>query len=63
LERQQAGARGGPRDAALLYPPEDLRADFADAEIELLEEVESDLREGTLHVGPSAVVRMVARRR
>jgi hypothetical protein len=62
LERQQAGARGGPRDAALLYRAEHLREDFAAAEIELLQEVETDLREGTLHVGPSAVVRTVARK-
>jgi SAM-dependent methyltransferase len=62
LERQQAGARGGPRDAALLYRVDDLRADFADAEIELLQEVETDLHEGTLHVGPSAVVRLIGRR-
>jgi cyclopropane fatty-acyl-phospholipid synthase-like methyltransferase len=60
LERQQAGARGGPRDAALLYRAEDLRADFAEATIDLLLEVEADLHEGTLHVGPSAVVRMLA---
>jgi SAM-dependent methyltransferase len=60
LEKQQAGARGGPRDAALLYRDEDLSADFAKARIERLQEVETDLREGTLHVGSSAVVRMLA---
>jgi len=62
LEKQKAGARGGPRDAALLYSADDLRADFAGAEIERLEEAEVDLREGALHVGASAVVRLVARR-
>ena len=62
LENQKAGAKGGPRDAALLYTAEDLRADFAGAVIELLEETEVDLHEGALHVGRSAVVRMVARR-
>ena len=62
LERQQSGARGGPRDAALLYRAEDLRADFAEATIDLLQEVETDLHEGTLHVGPSAVVRAIATR-
>ena len=63
LERQRGGARGGPREAALLYEPEDLRADFADAEIGSLQEVDVDLREGGLHVGRSAVVRLTARRR
>jgi SAM-dependent methyltransferase len=62
LEKQKAGARGGPRDADLLYWAQDLRDDFAGAEIELLQEMETDLREGTLHVGPSAVVRLLARR-
>jgi SAM-dependent methyltransferase len=62
LEKQKAGARGGPRDAALLYSAADLRADFAGAEIELLQETEVELHEGALHVGPSAVVRLVARR-
>ncbi len=62
IEKQKAGARGGPRDAALLYSAEDLRADFAGAEIERLEEAEVDLHEGALHVGASAVVRLVARK-
>jgi SAM-dependent methyltransferase len=62
LERQRAGARGGPRDAELLYRPEDLRKDFAEATIDLLQEIETNLHEGTLHVGPSAVVRLIGRR-
>ena len=63
IERQRAGARGGPRDAALLYTIEDLRADFAAAELDTLEACEVDLREGELHVGPSAVARLVAKAR
>jgi SAM-dependent methyltransferase len=63
IARQQAGVRGGPRDAALLYRLEDLRADFAGAEIEEIGEYEVNLSEGALHVGASAVVRMVARAR
>ena len=62
LERQRAGARGGPREAALLYEPEDLRADFEGAAIELLAESETNLSEGSLHAGPSAVVKFVGRR-
>jgi Methyltransferase domain len=63
IARQKAGARGGPRDAALLYSVKDLRADFAALQIEEIGEYEVDLREGALHLGPSAVVRMVARAR
>jgi SAM-dependent methyltransferase len=62
IARQAAGARGGPRDANLLYRLEDLRADFAALETSELAEAEADLDEGALHVGPSAVVRLVARR-
>lgn len=63
IERQRAGARGGPRDSALLYSLEDLRADFAEAEIVELAQADIDLAEGELHVGPSAVVRAVVRAR
>jgi SAM-dependent methyltransferase len=62
LEKQRAGARGGPREKGLLYSAEDLRADFAGGEIEFLEECETDLHEGALHVGASAVVRLIAGR-
>jgi SAM-dependent methyltransferase len=62
LVKQAQGARGGPREAGLLYSAADLREDFAGAEIELLQELEVELQEGALHVGASAVVRMVARK-
>ena len=62
IARQAAGARGGPRDANLLYRLEDLRADFAALEMIELAEADADLDEGSLHVGPSAVVRAIARR-
>ena len=63
IERQAAGARGGPRDPALLYPPDALRADFADGDILLLETADAAMEEGHLHVGMSAVVRALVRRR
>jgi SAM-dependent methyltransferase len=62
IARQTAGARGGPRDANLLYRLDDLRADFAALDVIELTEAEADFDEGTLHVGPSAVVRAIARR-
>src|SRR5271165_3589026 len=54
IERQAAGARGGPRDAALLYAPEALRADFGGEDVLMLEAAEAGL---------SAVVRGLVRRR
>ncbi len=63
IERQKAGARGGPRDAALLYTPETLRTDFASEDVLILEAAEAALSEGALHVGPSAVVRALVRRK
>ncbi len=62
IVRQAAGARGGPRDVDLLYRLDDLAADFADLETLESAEAETVLAEGALHVGPSAVVRIVARR-
>lgn len=51
---------GGPKDAALLYRAEDLRADFAGLDVVVLEETLSALDEGPFHQGPGAVVRLVA---
>lgn len=62
IERQNAGARGGPRDPALLYSVQDIRADFAAAKTLEVEAAEIELEEGSLHVGPSSVVRALARR-
>ncbi len=62
IARRAAGARGGPRDANLLYRLEDLRADFAALEMIELAEADADLDDGALHLGPSAVVRAIARR-
>jgi len=62
LARRKPGSVGGP-------PPEmlpslaDLAADVRDDDVERLEEVETVLSEGSRHVGPSTVLRLVARRR
>lgn len=61
LERRQAGSTGGP-PPEMLVQPSDLASDFAGADIELLEEVETVLAEGVRHVGPSTVVRAIVRR-
>ncbi len=63
IERHGQGTRGGPRDAALLYTLDDLSDDFAAAEIVELAAADVDLSEGLLHRGPSATVRLVARKR
>lgn len=53
---------GGPRVAEMLYTPEQMRSDFAEAQIDMLEEHEVVLEEGPYHSGPAAVLRLVARR-
>lgn len=50
---------GGPPVAALLYTSDELRADFAGAQIEVLNETVAELNEGKYHVGPGAIVRLV----
>ena len=62
LARHRAGARGGPRDAALLYSVDALREDFSAEDIVLLEAADERVDEGNLHVGQSAVVRAVVRK-
>ncbi len=48
---------GGPKQVELLCTAENLRSDFAAAEILELQEVEVELDEGHMHRGPAAVVR------
>lgn len=59
---QLAFGTGGPRDAAVLYDPEDLREDFASSRILLLEKMEVELHEGRYHQGRASVVRVVVSR-
>jgi hypothetical protein len=61
--KRRRPTRGGPRDAALLYPPEALRADFVSEDILSLDVAEADLSEGPMHVGARAVVGAPVRRR
>jgi len=53
---------GGPPILENLYTDELLRQSFGDFTIERLESYEAELREGTGHVGQSAIVDLVARR-
>jgi 2-polyprenyl-3-methyl-5-hydroxy-6-metoxy-1,4-benzoquinol methylase len=62
LAAHAAGARGGPREARLLYSLVDLSADFAGQAILELAEASAVLEEGTLHVGASEVLRAVVRK-
>ena len=62
LAAHAAGARGGPREAHLLYSVADLSADFAGQDILELAEASAVLEEGALHIGASEVVRAVVRR-
>ena len=62
LAARAAGARGGPREAQLLYSVADLSADFAGQDVLELAEASAVLEEGALHVGASEIVRAVVRR-
>ena len=59
--RQLPRGSGGPKQAEMLYEPAALQADFPSLVWEPLEEVETDLDEGTLHKGVASVVRGVGR--
>ena len=62
LAAQAAGARGGPREARLLYARADLAADFAGQDMLELTEARAMVEEGALHVGAGEVIRAVVRR-
>ena len=53
---------GGPKDAAMLYDVDQLRADFDGLDLEVARELERDVSEGTAHSGHARVVQVVARR-
>lgn len=53
---------GGPPVADALFSAEILAQDFADADISLCQESIVELDEGKYHVGPGAVVRLLAKR-
>ncbi len=59
--RQLAFTTGGPKDPALLYTIEELRADFAGLDLLVGRELERDVHEGARHSGRAAVVQVVAR--
>ena len=54
---------GGPKDVDMLFSLEELKSDFADYEIILLEEKEVELKEGAFHDGTGSVIRFVGRKK
>jgi SAM-dependent methyltransferase len=59
---QLALGTGGPSNPEQLYTEALLQTAFADLEIELLETVEESIEEGVGHRGPSALIRLIARK-
>ncbi len=53
---------GGPRELAMLFSIEELKADFSNYEALVLEEKEVELSEGTFHNGTGSVIRFVGRK-
>ncbi|MFW5739065.1 MAG: class I SAM-dependent methyltransferase, partial [Myxococcota bacterium] len=63
FSREQLGfGTGGPKNPDMLYTVEGLRRDFEGAEIEQLEQVETELEEGRYHQGRASVIRVVVSR-
>jgi 2-polyprenyl-3-methyl-5-hydroxy-6-metoxy-1,4-benzoquinol methylase len=54
---------GGPKEIAMLFSTEEVRADFANYEIIELEEKEIELSEGLFHNGKGSVIRFVGRKK
>jgi hypothetical protein len=62
-KQQLEHGTGGPPVEPMLYSLEELREDFAELEIETLEQIETEIVEGKYHTGLASVIRLVARRR
>jgi len=54
---------GGPKNIDMLFSSEELKSDFSNFDIIELEEKEVELKEGLYHVGQSAVIRFVGRKK
>ena len=54
---------GGPKDEAFLFSIDEIKADFPNYEIIILEEKEVELNEGSCHVGLGSVIRFVGRKK
>ncbi len=50
---------GGPKDLDLLYTTDMILQDFLELETEMIQNVQTDLREGKLHEGKAEVIRYV----
>ena len=50
---------GGPKDLDMLYTTEMLLHDFNELETELIQNIQTDLREGKLHEGKADIIRYV----
>jgi len=54
---------GGPKEIDMLFSMEEIKADFGDYEIIVLEEKEIELNEGLFHNGLGSVIRFVGRKK
>jgi 2-polyprenyl-3-methyl-5-hydroxy-6-metoxy-1,4-benzoquinol methylase len=54
---------GGPKEEAMLFSKEEIRADFENYEIIMLEETEIELNEGLFHNGLGSVIRFVGKKK
>jgi len=54
---------GGPKEIDMLFSMEEIKADFEDYEIIVLEEKEIELNEGLFHNGRGSVIRFVGRKK
>jgi len=61
--RRQNEKVGGPADLEFLFSVDELKTDFKNYDIELLEEREIELNEGKYHNGKGSVVRFLGRKK
>lgn len=53
---------GGPRNQNMLFSGEELKSDFPNCTTIELEETETELKEGPLHIGKASIIRAIMRK-
>lgn len=61
-KRQIKNATGGPNDISLLFSIDELRSDFGELDIKILEELIQHYETGLLHRGESETIRLLGRK-
>ncbi len=53
---------GGPRKKEMLFSKEELKSDFSDCKLLDIDELETELQEGPMHIGKASIIRAIMKK-